>query len=269
MRTSSILISGAVAAVAVAGSAMGGAVDAFTVGLSGVDAVNGVVSVASGYSYSGWNSLGAGSLFNYRLGRAYGQNTNTGAAGLVPYSTAQVSGGAFVATFDAPAGVLGSVDLMYSMNGTFDYSSGPSVDMREYESLSFTISNLTGGGPNMSPQNKSLYWSFYNSNSMWTVYIDNLQNGTYTFSIGQMQADADAYAAEMLRTWVEEFEQSVETFGDFYTPFDFSRVAAMDMNFYSTGSGGFTFSGFSYTVPAPGAMALLGAAGLVGSRRRR
>jgi MYXO-CTERM domain-containing protein len=55
--------------------------------------------------------------------------------------------------------------------------------------------------------------------------------------------------------------------------FDLTKVKSMTLEFTSAGGAGSvsgTLSNFSYTaVPAPGALALLGAAGLVGSRRRR
>jgi MYXO-CTERM domain-containing protein len=55
--------------------------------------------------------------------------------------------------------------------------------------------------------------------------------------------------------------------------FDLTKVKTMTLEITSVGGAGSvsgTLSNFSYTaVPAPGALALLGAAGLVGSRRRR
>ena len=55
--------------------------------------------------------------------------------------------------------------------------------------------------------------------------------------------------------------------------FDLTKVKSMTLEFTSAGGAGSvsgTLSNFSYTaVPAPGALALLGAAGLFGARRRR
>ena len=60
--------------------------------------------------------------------------------------------------------------------------------------------------------------------------------------------------------------------------FNWSKVKTVGLVEYSTGSQGsrlassFTFNGMDavgVVVPAPGALALLGAAGLVGARRRR
>jgi MYXO-CTERM domain-containing protein len=55
--------------------------------------------------------------------------------------------------------------------------------------------------------------------------------------------------------------------------FDLTKVKTMTLEITSVGGAGSvsgTLSNFSYTaVPAPGALALLGAAGLVGARRRR
>jgi MYXO-CTERM domain-containing protein len=54
------------------------------------------------------------------------------------------------------------------------------------------------------------------------------------------------------------------------TGFDWSQVTSMNFNVYSTGAAtSFTFDSWTAAVPAPGALALLGVAGLVGARRRR
>ena len=54
------------------------------------------------------------------------------------------------------------------------------------------------------------------------------------------------------------------------TGFDWSKVTALNFDVYGTGEAtSFTFDSWTAAVPAPGALALLGAAGLVGARRRR
>jgi MYXO-CTERM domain-containing protein len=54
------------------------------------------------------------------------------------------------------------------------------------------------------------------------------------------------------------------------TGFDWSQVMSMNFDVYSTGAAtSFTFDSWTAAVPAPGALALLGVAGLVGARRRR
>jgi hypothetical protein len=63
---------------------------------------------------------------------------------------------------------------------------------------------------------------------------------------------------------------SVSSFGGGY---DATSITALGIGLQTLvgGSGGasMTFDSFTYAVPAPGALALLGAAGLVGARRRR
>ena len=54
------------------------------------------------------------------------------------------------------------------------------------------------------------------------------------------------------------------------TGFDWSQVTSMNFDVYSTGAAtSLTFDSWTAAVPAPGALALLGVAGLVGARRRR
>ena len=51
--------------------------------------------------------------------------------------------------------------------------------------------------------------------------------------------------------------------------FDFTAITDITIGMLAQTEGSATVSNFTYTVPAPGAIALLGAAGLVGGRRRR
>ena len=54
------------------------------------------------------------------------------------------------------------------------------------------------------------------------------------------------------------------------TGFDWSKVTSLNFDVYGTGAAtSFTIDSWTAAVPAPGALALLGAAGLVGARRRR
>jgi hypothetical protein len=137
----------------------------------------------------------------------------------------------------------GLVTLSYRMAG------GSSNDLSLITGMSIALSalNLSNGATGV-----SFYWQAIdvNSNSMYASQ-DLFSNGTSTFDFAAATMDLGFDL-----TKVTNLEVSVSQLGG---PTSGSTVSV---------SG--TLSNFSYTaVPAPGALALLGAAGLVGSRRRR
>jgi hypothetical protein len=98
-------------------------------------------------------------------------------------------------------------------------------------------------------------WSLFDSNGIG-MYVDETlsANGTSTFNFASATVDDDGFDL----TKVTLLTLRV------------SQVGGSTSGSYSTTSSSGTLSNFSYTlVPAPGALALLGAAGLVGARRRR
>jgi hypothetical protein len=126
---------------------------------------------------------------------------------------------------------------------------GSSNDLSLITGMSIALSalNLSNGATGV-----SFYWQAIdvNSNSMYASQ-DLFSNGTSTFDFAAATMDLGFDL-----TKVTNLEVSVSQLGG---PTSGSTVSV---------SG--TLSNFSYTaVPAPGALALLGAAGLVGSRRRR
>jgi hypothetical protein len=137
----------------------------------------------------------------------------------------------------------GTVTLSYRMAG------GSSTDLSLITGMSIALSalNLSNGATGV-----SFYWQAIdmNSKSMYASQ-DLFSNGTSTFDFAAATMDLG---------------------------FDLTKVTNLEVTVIQVGgpTGGSnvsvsgTLSNFSYTaVPAPGALALLGAAGLVGSRRRR
>jgi len=221
MRISSTVISGAVAAVAVAGSASAGVVDPFTTNQAfGTDSSTGFVNITGG-------------LFNER--NAF-RSTRAGGTGV---SGAPTNNVAFTTNRDA----TGTVTLAYRMTG------GSSTDLSLITGMSIALSalSLSNGATGV-----SFDWQAIDMNSKFMYASQNLSsNGTSTF----------------------DFATATTSLG-----FDLTKVTYLEVTVSqlggptsgSTVSVSGTLSNFSYTaVPAPGALALLGAAGLVGARRRR
>jgi hypothetical protein len=182
-------------------------------------------------SSSGFVSI-TGGLFNER--NAF-RSTSAGGAG-VRASSNDVA-------FTTNRANFGLVGLTYQMAG------GSSNDLSLITGMSIALSalNLSNGATGV-----SFYWQAIdvNSNSMYAS--QNLSsNGTSTFDFAAATKDVGFDL-----TNVTTLQLSVTQIGG---PTSGSTISV---------SG--TLSNFSYTaVPAPGALALLGAAGLVGSRRRR
>jgi hypothetical protein len=182
-------------------------------------------------SSSGFVSI-TGGLFNER--NAF-KSASAGGAG-VRASSNDVA-------FTTNRANFGLVGLTYQMAG------GSSNDLSLITGMSIALSalNLSNGATGV-----SFYWQAIdvNSNSMYAS--QNLSsNGTSTFDFAAATKDVGFDL-----TNVTTLQLSVTQIGG---PTSGSTISV---------SG--TLSNFSYTaVPAPGALAILGAAGLVGARRRR
>ena len=145
------------------------------------------------------------------------------------------SSGSWVATL--PSSGSPTTYLNYRVN-----SSGGTIDLSGIASMSFSLSGVTGSF--------NLNWYIVDANG-----VNAIQAAT--------QVPVSANGAQT-------FDFSTAVLDD--PSFDWTQISTMTVQMTRTGSSsaGFTVSNFNFTaVPAPGALALLGAAGLVGARRRR
>jgi hypothetical protein len=171
----------------------------------------------------------SGALFNERFGVAVGAS-----------SSGSIDNSGNV-NFTVPSGNGRIVSLNYQMSG------GATKDLSSIAAMSIALSGLNKSGA-ATGITFSLYMAdetekFLSSNQALSA------NGVSTFNFASATVDAG---------------------------FDLTKVKTMTLEIYYAGAGAGagsssgTLSNFSYTaVPAPGALALLGAAGLVGARRRR
>ena len=141
--------------------------------------------------------------------------------------------------FTVPSGNFRVVSLNYQMSG------GATNDLSSIAAMSIALSGL-----NKSGAATGITFSLYMADETEKFLTSNQAlsaNGVSTFNFASATVDAG---------------------------FDLTKVKTMTLEIYYAGAGAGSSSGtlsnFSYTaVPAPGALALLGAAGLAGARRRR
>jgi len=210
MRISKTLMTGAVAAVAVAGSASAGVVDPFT------------TAATFGGVTAPWTTI-TGSLFAQRQATRF-NNASATLAG----------SGSWVASLP---GSSSNTSLNYRVSG-----SGGTIDLSGIASMSFALSSVSGS--------MTLNWYFQDVNGV--------------------EATQAATQVPVSGNGTQTFDFSTAVLQD--PSFDWTQITGMTVQMVRSGStnAGFTVSSFNFTaVPAPGALALLGAAGLVGARRRR
>lgn len=244
MRISKALMTGAVAAVAMAGSASAGIVDNFVVAAS----KGPVTQPSPGAGFDQSSSLaGTGAVFNSR-----GLSVrNQGSA----FSSAANSGTMSVTLGQATG--LGSSDRRGSFQALYANSDFSTADLTGTTSFSIGVAGYTGGSTSweLVLSSDSVSNDGANgSNVRLTLSSSAITNGILTFSVASMTQDPDVPA------------------------FNWTLVDAVVLNVQRDSVGaagstvGFTLSNFAFTaapVPAPGAIALLGAAGMIGMRRRK
>jgi len=141
--------------------------------------------------------------------------------------------------FTAASGSTNFLGLNYQMSG------GATKDLSSIAAMSIALSGLNKIGAAT-----GITFSLYMADETEKFLTSNQAlsaNGVSTFNFASATVDAG---------------------------FDLTKVKTMTLEIYYAGAGAGSSSGtlsnFSYTaVPAPGALALLGAAGLAGARRRR
>jgi hypothetical protein len=182
----------------------------------------------------------SGSIFEERNAR---RSNNAGGTGV----SATNNNVAF--TFARGGGSASSVVLNYQMSGA------AATDLSSIAEMSIVLSNLVlnvAGGT--AATGVKIDWSLMDSSGNTLFASDTRStNGTSIFNFASASFDDgfDLTQVEMLSLRV-------------------TQVGGSTSGTYSNTSSTGTLSNFSYTaVPAPGALALLGAAGLVGARRRR
>lgn len=159
------------------------------------------------------------------------RNAQVGGTGSRLYS----SGGGSVSGSVA-SGSGGFAQLFYEVQW---YIGQPAVNLASAPGLSINVSNLSGGTLKFT----MIAYSYSGPSS--SCVVDNVgSNGVIAFNKASFVADPMFGAA----TW--------------------STITSLVLKIENTGSGVAQFGLSSFSVPAPGAVALLGAAGLAGRRRR-
>ena len=215
-------MAGIAAAVAVAGSASAGVIDAFTV-------------AGTGGNPQPSSPFESRELF-------YGSGMSTASANAVVNTTNNT----LAITRDASA--TGTFAVQWT-NWSDGVNPGTGLDWTGLQSISFTIASTTGGSLNLtvasmdsndSMAGRRLRWLNFNVGAGTTNVVLNVGS---TYGGGTFQQESN---------------------------FNVSAVNLVQMRVNGGGLFDGTISNFQYNiVPAPGAAALLGAAGLVGGRRRK
>ena len=242
MRTQTFISSmvGVVAAAAVAGSVSAGFVDSFTTAFdtsTGTDLIGLFTYEISSLSTSGPNA----SLFNTRYAAHISTNSGSRAS-----STGSGSASIVVGSVSTSRATL----TYFDSNSTFD-PSGSTLDLSGTSDFSVNVGSWAGTGLTF----KFLVFGAYDASQsvhpeLGSMAVAVSGNGTVTFNKASFVPTAGSINWSAIGRVRLDMERTTATTGDGSTT-------------------SFTIDNFTNTVPAPGALALLGAAGLVGARRRR
>ena len=235
---------GVAAAVAVAGSANAGFVDNFNRRLANtltqLDTIT-ATNTNAGVGVSKVNTGLTGTAFPKRSTGV--QNAGSSATMTGDGSAAFVLGRASTGSGSVNSGWWGGMYLNYANNGAF-------ADLTGTTSFSINVGSYTGGATNWALNVTMDFNSEFDSGSMdLTLTNSDIVNGVLTFNVANMTPNGtiDWAKVDGINLGVQRAEWGAAN----------STVS-------------FSLSNFQYNVvPAPGALALLGAAGLVGARRRR
>ena len=211
--------------------------------------ISSMVGIAAAVALAGSANAAAVSLYNFDL------TFNT--PNPTPNSSSKMSSGNASGLWDGYVAVVNSIgsDIIASASSgsmqfavgsagdsSFELSSNAGVNLLGVTDFQFNVTAYTGGATN---------WEFYATDVNAQVLTSALPS---TFGTGP-------------KTFAVSSFTQVQGSG-----FDWSKVTAITFNVYGTGSAtSFTFDSWTAVgvVPAPGALALLGVAGIVGARRRR
>jgi hypothetical protein len=235
---------GVAAAVAVAGSANAGFVDNFNRRLANtltqLDTIT-ATNTNAGVGVSRDNTGLTGTAFPKRSTGV--QNAGSSATMTGDGSAAFVLGRASTGSGSVNSGWWGGMYLNYANNGAF-------ADLTGTTSFSINVGSYTGGATTWALNVTMDFNSEFDYGIMdLTLTNSDIVNGVLTFNVANMTPDGTI-------DWAKVDGINLEV----------KRAEWGDPG--STVS--FSLSDFQYNVvPAPGALALLGAAGLVGARRRR
>ena len=247
MRTQTFISSmvGVAAAVAVAGSANAGIVDNFNRSLANASPQNTttitVTNSGAGIGFYRNNTGLTGTAFpnRYTSVQSLASSATMTGNGSAAFVLGRATSGA---ASDTTTAGFGSMYLGYSNSYAF-------VDLTGTTSFSINVGSYTGGATNwtLNVGMDSLSDDF--AGGMGLVLTNSaIVNGVLTFNVADMVQDGTINWAKV----------------------DGINLSVMRAEWGAANSTvSFSLSNFQYNVPAPGALALLGAAGLVGARRRR
>ena len=249
MRTQTLISSmvGIAAAVAVAGSANAGFVDNFTRSLANASPNsqnNNTITVTNTGAGNGMSRANTGltnTAFPNPKRYTSVMNKDSSATMTGNGSAAFVLGRATSGGASA-MGPFGQMSLTYLNNGLF-------ADLTGTTSFSINVGSYTGGATTWTLNVNFDSQSEVDSGSLQLILTNsNIVSGVLTFNVANM---------------------------DPFGTINWAKVGSIGLGVKRAEWGdanstvGFTLSDFQYNVPAPGAAALVGLAGLVASRRRR